>query len=345
MAKTLCAGTYAWGHMYRSLDGGYVWTDVYSEDPELYEIVSIATDQSGVWCFGIRDLVTDEGKIYRSDDDGLTWSLVYTSVKYAIWGIATDKLGHWFAVTHNYPGVLYEAFVLESIDNGANWTINYATGHHTPHDIMYSIAYGGGQVWCIGGSNRIYRTDNNGVSWSVVHTFSSYADAWSIASDGAGIWCAGLNLWGASNGSIYRSTNDGVTWAEIYVTGDLEVDAIATDSNGIWCATSTYDYGKVYRSTDDGANWTEVYDIRTELSVDPSDSIYIQGMAQDDAGNWIIVSSYGSRLLALVSNDDGENWIVAYDDTDAFSSGFWCVAYGGSLCPPPLLFVHDVEYV
>ena len=346
MPKTLCSGSYANGHLLRSVDGGVVWDDVFSTTgPEIYGIVGIATDGAGVWCFSIEDLYTDQGKIYRSDDDGLTWTLVYTAAeKHCIWSIATDTAGTWFAVTNNTYGATVESLILKSTDNGENWVVNYSTGHVDPHHNMFSIAYGGGEVWCIGGDKRIYRTANNGTSWAVVHTFAGYEDAWSIASNGAGVWCAGINLWEDSNGSIYRSADDGVTWTEAYVTGDWQVDTLATDGDGNWCAVSTYLHGYIYRSINEGVDWTQVYDIRTALGVNPAVDVYITGMAQDDAGNWVVVGADDVGAVAIGSSDSGATWAPLYESA-VLANTLWCIAFGGALCPAPEINVGDVDFV
>ena len=67
-----CAGAGS-ATLYRSSDSGINWTpnlDMYSE----YGIYSLATDRANVWCAGTGD----NGKIFRSIDNGANWTLAYT---------------------------------------------------------------------------------------------------------------------------------------------------------------------------------------------------------------------------------------------------------------------------
>lgn len=156
------------------------------------------------------------------------------------------------------------------------------------------------------GSTSVY----NGSTWSTYAGGAASAVDWSetddvgayllcVATDEAGIWCAG----DLGNGKIYRSTDNGLTWAEIKDTTETNVLCVATDRAGIWCAGTEYN-GEIWRSADDGATWSSVHDDIGTAQDDSSTNIY--RIATDEAGVWCATAPAGNKILR--SSDDGANW-------------------------------------
>ena len=119
----------------------------------------------------------------------------------------------------------------------------------------YSVAYGDG-VWVAvasGGTNRVMRSTDDGVTWTAV-AVTETANDWLSVAYGDGVWVAvsydGIN-------QVMRSTDDGATWTAVAATEDNEWYSVAY-GNGVWVAVSYDGINQVMRSTDDGATWTAV---------------------------------------------------------------------------------------
>lgn len=179
-----------------------------------------------------------------------------------------------------------------------------------------------------GSSWATWTEDGNGTTWAEVYD-SSETSIYSIATDKAGVWCAGSG----TSGKIFRSTDNGVTWTEVYDSANTHISSIATDEAGVWCAV-TYDSNKVYRSSDDGVTWTHA------ATLGGSHGYY--GVATDKAGVWCAVGHYSSGNAHIArSTDDGVTWAVIvfgppyiYASIATDEAGVWCAgrnAYNGNI--------------
>ena len=110
--------------IYRSTDGS-TWAPIeYIDDnPSLQ---SVATDGAGNWLivatygnYYNAVLDTDPSQVYGSDDNGLTWSLVYQDdTEDYFWSIETDKNGVWCIGTESWGG---RSLIFRSTDLGVSW--------------------------------------------------------------------------------------------------------------------------------------------------------------------------------------------------------------------------------
>lgn len=341
----------ATGYYYASIIPSNDMFATYSEDDVLWDVFDesdvygLATDKQGNWVAGYEGL-------YYSHDDGVTWNASnHTHPQpycHRTSSIATDGLGNWLAI----EGILcvtsdpFHSIYL-STNNGETWSVVA-----TLADVgaCYGLAYGNG-VWIITTFNELYRSTNM-VDWTRILDSSADLYFGQVATDGAGVWCTAVrygDFWvesvppgdGDYPGQIWRSDDNGLTWAKAYqsLTIGFNLWSIASDKDLVWCAGSWYDGPMenkvIIRSTDNGASWG--------IGYAPGTYMENPNIASDEAGNWAITMQSGSGALLLLSDDDGATWnpvTPLYDEvkTDA-------VAFGGSLCPLPEIFVHDVEYV
>lgn len=152
----------------------------------------------------------------------------------------------------------------------------------------------------------------NGTEWSEVYD-SSEEQIRCVATDEAGVWCAGS----ATSGKIYRSTDNGVTWTQVYDGAATYIPGIATDTAGVWVAT-TYT-ANIYRSTDNGATW----------SVVAVGGDFWWSVATDGAGVWCIGGNSAGKIER--SSDNGATWANVEDSTEqgyisiaTDGAGVWC---------------------
>ncbi|MCU0320166.1 MAG: PKD domain-containing protein, partial [Flavobacteriales bacterium] len=128
----------------------------------------------------------------------------------------------------------------------------------------------------LGSGNGLWRTDDNGTSFSLVHDFGAKVTSIEVAfSDPDHIYVCTYPGWWETK-KIWRSTDGGSTWTDItpssaqlngnvWVPYDIAVSAV--DPLTIWmCRTSMYGNSPnlngfvVYRSTNGGATWTNISD-------------------------------------------------------------------------------------
>jgi hypothetical protein len=107
-----------------------------------------------------------------------------------------------------------------------------------------------GDVFAGATGKGIFRSSNNGDSWTLVNTWT----AKSIAINSSGYIFAGT-----SGGGMCRSTDNGASWAQVNngLGGNFTtyIEAVAINSSGHVFATILQS-GWVCRTTDNGANWT-----------------------------------------------------------------------------------------
>jgi len=203
------------------------------------------------------------GGMWRSEDSGITWEKATTS----------DQL-------HNVTCLVQDK------RTGKTNTWYYGTGEGYGNS---AYAYG---AYFYG--DGLYRSVDNGVSWSPVestssgtpHTFDYWDIIWNLALDPSNdtvdiIYVAGY-------GKIYKSTDGGDTWSE-EITGGSYFTDIAVTSQGVAYATLSSDGSQrgIWRCDVDSA-WVNItptdtfpslYD-RIVIAVDPGDedNIYFLGV-------------------------------------------------------------------
>jgi photosystem II stability/assembly factor-like uncharacterized protein len=112
-----------------------------------------------------------------------------------------------------------------------------------------------------GGRTKLYRTNNNGTSWTALddpfgsNVFTEFAIAPS----------SNTTIYATSGVDLAKSTNGGTSFTDI--TGSLPTDQASiskivvsnTNANKVWITFSGYAEGhKVYKSTDGGSSWTNI---------------------------------------------------------------------------------------
>ena len=115
-----------------------------------------------------------------------------------------------------------------------------------------------------GNNCTVYRSTNNGSSWSSIGSVGFSAINQSRYSSKSGETIV-VNQGSSYDPPVRRSTNGGSSWSgNITLPGFSGYGALgsASRSNGNWYYTGRhqggYDVGAMWRSTDDGANWTRV---------------------------------------------------------------------------------------
>lgn len=170
--------------------------------------------------------------------------------------------------------------------------------------------------WESFGKGGVYRSDDNGISWSKkIEGFSANHSALSLAVDGYN------NLFAGGQSRIYKSTDHGENWVNVFANVQYasNYNTIRCGFDSIVIAGGEYCYG-IIRSGDHGDTWKVVLDIShlnsletiTDIAFGPDGVIY--------ACSRIIYTNDPGKIYA--SYDLGLTWQVFYVAEYPMALGF-----------------------
>ncbi|MBI5020136.1 MAG: hypothetical protein HZB59_01740, partial [Ignavibacteriales bacterium] len=188
-------------------------------------VISLATTGSAVFA-------TSGGYFYRSTDNGANW----TQFPY-------DGNGGWMAV---HAGLLFLARdgVQRSYDNGDTW-IESNVGLTNLNINKLEVA--GSSIFALIDSARVFRSDNDGISW-----YNAKIDGYGYAI--TSITTAGNKILAGGQG-VFRW--DDSVWTRIDSGFSVtSITAMAAVGSSLFAGDS---HDGIYRSTDGGNHWKLVY--------------------------------------------------------------------------------------
>ena len=109
---------------------------------------------------------------------------------------------------------------------------------------VYSLAVSGTNLLA-GTSAGVYRSTNNGTSWTVANTTLTSVSAFTVS---------GINLFAAQGSGVFHSTDNGTSWSQVSSPWFGNTVA-ALGANGTYLFVGTSGFGG-FRSTDNGTTWT-----------------------------------------------------------------------------------------
>jgi len=183
------------------------------------------------------------------------------------------------------------------------------------HVNAFALCADGSMVAGTRPNGQIYRSTDNGASWSFVQRLGGEKRIFALAQCADGSMVAGTY----PNGLIYRSTDNGASWSFVQRLGsEGYVLALAQCADGSMVAGMSLT-GQVYRSTDNGASWSLVQQLGSEGYVHAfapcADGSMIAGTARhgqiyrstDNGASWSLVQRLGSEtyVFALAQCADG----------------------------------------
>ena len=203
----VCTAYYSTGTIFgaRSIDNGLTWVAIPATQIPSGLWRTMATDGNGVWVIG-----SNQDALRRSSDNGITWSVAYSSGgSTTLYGLVTDRQGNWLVARASVG-------ILKSVDNGINWVSSGARPNNTPYDAATDER----GMWVFVGTAPsgatapgLYVTRDHGLTWTLVSVTGSTVNGdslWSVTTDRVGNWYVG-----ASNGKVIRSIDNGQSWQQI----------------------------------------------------------------------------------------------------------------------------------
>lgn len=229
--STIVAASFEQG-AFRSTDAGENWVES-NTGLTATSVTSLAVSAENIFA---GTYAGAGGGVFRSTDEGLTWTLVLYGNVWALGGGGSNL----FAGT---VGIKGDYYVYRSTDHGNTWT--YTRLYARAFASIDSILFAGN-----------YRSTDNGVSWMAMSFPVSPAIVRSYAVLGASLFA------GTDGNGVFRSTDNGSTWVSANLSGTSIPGFVVIGSNLI--AITTY---SVFLSTNNGAAWTPVNPGLTNIGI------------------------------------------------------------------------------
>jgi hypothetical protein len=236
-------------------------------------IQTIAADWSG----GALYVGGGSGGVWKSTNDGLSWTSIFDSAGTTAVGAITidpnDPNVIWVGTGDNIVGCesYFGIGLLRSPDGGQTWESRNGTGNNTleelasfanvlvdPRDSNHLVV-GGRYRGCASGNGQdggLYISNDGGINWTnrIANT-----QIYEIVQD-----LSVLDVfWAATGQGVYKSVDNGVTWTlqtnsglPSGSPGRTEIAIAPSDSNTIYALFSGGP--SFWRTTDGGATWTQM---------------------------------------------------------------------------------------
>ena len=241
------------GAVWRSVDQGDTWVQVKTNGDKFNRIIESYYNSSVIFALSSSNGIN--GKIFRSTDDGITWTELTLSSVYDFVPVSFSE--RWLASV--VDGLRY------SDDNGDTWQTAYTTSNNPIYDIQYPPNGSNTAVAVFTGG--ILLSTDRGENWSNVLAESFQTGArLSIGSDGNGICFDGYL---AGNQKQYKTTDFGATWVFNGNFTNYEFNDLLTINQNLIILTT--DTG-IYVSTDFGSTFTQ-----TSINIKSNDINYVEG--------------------------------------------------------------------
>ncbi|MCC6462469.1 MAG: hypothetical protein IT260_18520 [Saprospiraceae bacterium] len=223
----------------RSTNNGQTWTDVATGvDATAGFFVHPATGDVYTWADNIS--TGEQGKVWRSTDQGLSWQVVLEGLNLQPYQIAFSPSG----------GIFIGAIdkIWRSLDGGANWTSIEPALTDTYRDVHVAVSTTG-RLFAFEWYVSKY-SDDNGATWHPLQDplgNNFYLFSTSSAGD----------LLAVRENSLYRSTDNGATWsfASTGILHSTVIDLQHLDNERLLATTND----GLFYSPDGGANWQLVW--------------------------------------------------------------------------------------
>lgn len=245
-----------------------VWMsmDTFSQFTQIHDIM-----QTNAGAFLIGTAPTSG--IYKSDDNGLTWT-VQGALEAQIWQIIETAAFDLYAATGT------NGVIAKSVDGGITWIPVGAIPVPSAVGIVEAVDT---SLVVTGSGTTVYNSVDGGVTWNPVVGVLPGASGLFIFKDSLNDLYIGC----LTSSVIFKSVNNGLNWALVgTVVGETTVDCMAEDSLGNLYAGATPS-GILWTSPDKGINWVPLYDFSAHgdrvrrVVITPTNRIFV---AVDVAG-------------------------------------------------------------
>jgi photosystem II stability/assembly factor-like uncharacterized protein len=237
-----------------------------------------------------QSILLAAGTLYRSTDDGATWTPSAAGLGPHIGGIAALAMKG----STVYCGTGDDG-IYRSTDDGITWKRSSAGIDGDVH--IGDFSFNDSVMFATSESRGVFRSTDSGNSWVQVNNGLADTIVVAVLLRGADVYAA---TW---DGGVFKSTNKGAIWNPVNagLAGDgLRLLSLAGTSTSLIAGTRD----GVYRSTDSGTTWGKATSGLTSGSV----SVLFP------SGSEIFAGTLGSGAYRSV--DDGVHWAIASTGLD-----------------------------
>jgi hypothetical protein len=245
---------------------------------------------------------------------GLSWT------KLDMTGLPTnDRPYEFFIDNTDIYLIFYDGYLAKSTDGGNSFTVLNSSSKFISGHKMAKSADG---LFILGsnnsGTSALWRSQDNGVSWSITNTASTgekFDDI--LVNDANQIFISTA----PGDASIYRSDNGGVSFTKKMtgITVGDQINSFVKSPNGASLFTLTQN--KIYQTVNDGDTWTAV--TTTNLA--------------SPGSNYGLLFCPTNTLLYFINNNNNDIHSIALTGTSPVTTGSWSIA--------PASFATDVTCV
>ncbi len=286
--------------LYRSTDNGETWNQIST----IYQDKITALPSGEI-------LVSDSGEIKRSTDNGQNWTTVYSGLNTSggfAYDPATDAVYTW----RGSLGADNLAKVIRSTDHGQTWSVIFTQTGVQPSQMAFAP---NGTIF-IGSIDLIWRSTNNGTSWTSINPAlsNSLADV-QIAALATG------RLLAFSNFRSKYSDDNGDTW-QVFAdnVGNPFSDFTVLSDGTLFALRNSHD-GSLHRSTDNGTTWT--------FSANGILHSFVTTLQHIDETHMLALTWDG----LFYSKDSGDSWKLVWSEITAGNSFVIGEGHGLSIGP------------
>ena len=261
------------GTILKSVDRGINWEIIYSSEENGTGITSISFISPTIGYAGNMS-----GDVMKTEDGGLTWQSTPVD--------STQQTGEivdleFLDANIGICATLW-AGIFRTHDGGKTWSPST-----TLVSGVQDLAFGGtDHVFAAASEQRIYRSEDGGENWMLVHTGNG---GFAVAL-GVHFFNKDHGLVTSEEGQVFVTHDGGDSWDDVIVPGQFGLmrGAWVADENNYW-ATGTP--GQIYTSQDGGITWT------ADSEIDPNPSYYKIKFTQDGTGYVVGSGSTGGTIL------------------------------------------------
>jgi len=246
------------GTIVKSTNYGDDWTEL---SPRIDSLVTFTDIKFTSPTQGI--VVSDDGRIYRSEDGGNTWQKVL------------QLTGENFLRIYASYGNLFVCGAKGTILKSGNGGAAFRKVNSNTSNLLFNIFFlDGSDGYAVGWNGTLLKTTDEGENWFVQNKFvdTYLRDVWFLSKSN-GIIIAG-------GGEIFRTTDGGTTWEKVstgLASGLLSI-AFENSTNGYISCNK----GEIIVTTDGGANWSISnsggFTALNRVAVLPAQKVFVVGV-------------------------------------------------------------------
>lgn len=272
------------GDIFRTVNGGSTWTQVYNEgtvtgsDSYYFKDILFLSEQNG-FAVGI-DYWTGDFLILKTTNGGTSWfPFNYEFGLFIGWCNAID-----FTDTQNGYVVGDFGLFFRTSNGGATWTASQTPVFSNLKAVDFVDAQNG---FALSVDNHLLKTTNGGASWQVYYPQQDFSF----------IWFQSAQLGFASGDGLFRTTDGGISWVKL--PSDMPFGPRDLEFIGPASAVALWN-GNFYRTNDACQSWYLQQTILNLPGPDDTAALDDFDMSPSSAGWAVGYKNVGGVVSALV---------------------------------------------